>query len=102
MKELFHMFLESFDGFETIVLEHKQVHCMTGVYGRVRRFSSFVITGNGNGLCGIGLAKSPDLRSGLKKAKNRAGNKLMYIERYNNHTGEKLKIKITYKTLQPF
>jgi ribosomal protein S5 len=28
----------------------------------------------------------------LRKAKNRAAQKLMYVERYNNHTGMQIKI----------
>ncbi len=49
--------------------------------------SAFVITGNGNGLAGFGLGKAQMGTAALRKAKNRAGQKLMYVERYNNHTG---------------
>ena len=63
---------------------------MTKTLGRVRKFSCFAVTGNKNGLAGFALKKSTDARSALKHVKNRAGQKLMYIERYNNHTGKKI------------
>jgi len=49
--------------------------------------SSFVITGNGNGLTGFALSKA---KTSLKTAKNRAGQRLMYIPRYKEHTGKKI------------
>lgn len=61
---------------------------MTKMFGRFRSVSAFVVTGNKNGLIGIGLAKSPDNKSALKRAKNRAGQQLMYVERYDDHTGK--------------
>lgn len=60
---------------------------MTGNLGKIRRQSVFAITGNGQGLAGFGLAKAIDPRAALRSAKNRAGQKLMYINRYNDHTG---------------
>lgn len=54
--------------------------------GRIRRISTFVITGNKNGSAGIALGKAPDAKVALRKAKNRAGQKLLYIEIFNNHT----------------
>lgn len=60
---------------------------MTGNMGRKRQFSSFVVTGNKDGLIGFAMGKSPDPKSALRKAKNRAGAKLLFVPRYNNHTG---------------
>jgi small subunit ribosomal protein S5 len=80
-------FPDTFDGFETWVLESKMVNCMTGNLGRKSRFSTFVITGNGNGLAGFALGKAPAQKAALKTAKNRAGLRLMYIPRYKEHTG---------------
>lgn len=77
---------EKFEGFETVVLESKAVTNMTGNLGRKRQMSMFVVTGNGNGLAGFGLGKAIDGKASLKVAKNRAGQRLMYIERYNGHT----------------
>nr|CAG4641693.1 EOG090X0689 [Eurycercus lamellatus] len=77
---------DNFEGFDTIVLEFKTVFNMKGNLGRVRTMSAFVVTGNGNGLAGFALGKAQMGNSALRKAKNRAGQKLMYVERYNNHT----------------
>ncbi|VVC40616.1 Ribosomal protein S5, N-terminal,Ribosomal protein S5 domain 2-type fold,Ribosomal protein S5, C- [Cinara cedri] len=76
----------SFDGFDTKVLEFKTVFCMKSNAGRYRRISVVAVTGNKNGLAGFALGKAADARAALKRAKNRAGQKLMYIERYENHT----------------
>ncbi len=79
---------DNFAGFDTKVLEFKTVCNMKGNLGRTRRMSAFVITGNGNGLAGFALAKAQAGQAALRKAKNRAAQKLMYVERYNDHTGE--------------
>lgn len=71
---------DEFPGFDTRVLELKQVFNMKGNLGRKRRLSAFVVTGNGNGLAGFATGKAIDSRAVLRKAKNRAGQKLMYID----------------------
>jgi len=60
---------------------------MTSNLGHKTRISSFVVTGNGNGLAGFALSKA---KASLKTAKNRAGQRLMYISRYNEHIGKKI------------
>lgn len=65
----------------------KTVTNMDANLGRRRRFSVLAFTGNNDGCCGFALAKSPEGRGALRKAKNRAGQKLLWVERYNNHTG---------------
>ncbi|XP_076442988.1 small ribosomal subunit protein uS5m-like [Babylonia areolata] len=75
-----------FEGFDTRVLEFKLVTNMTGNLGRKQRFSSFVVTGNKNGLAGFALAKAPNGSASLRKAKNMAAQRLQYIERYRDHT----------------
>lgn len=60
---------------------------MTGNLGRVRTFSCFVITGNKNGFGGIALGKASDSATAMRNAKNSAGKKLFYINRYQDHTG---------------
>lgn len=75
-----------FEGFDTRVLEMKQVFIMKGNLGRKRRLSCFVITGNGNGLAGFALGKAIENRAAIRKAKNRAGQKLMHIELCDGHT----------------
>jgi len=79
-------FSDSFEGFDTKVLEFKTVSSMSGNLGRTRRASAFVITGNKNGLAGFALAKANMGQTALRKAKNRCGQKLIYVERYNEHT----------------
>nr|CAD7199852.1 unnamed protein product [Timema douglasi] len=64
----------------------KTVFNMKGNHGRKRRLSVLVVTGNAHGLAGFALGKAVDTRAALRKAKNRAGQKLMYIECYNEHT----------------
>jgi small subunit ribosomal protein S5 len=59
---------------------------MRGNLGRKRQISAFVVTGNKNGSAGIALGKAIEAKAALRKAKNRAGQKLMYIEICNNHT----------------
>jgi len=77
---------DSFEGFDTKVLEFKTVSNMSGNLGRTRRASAFVITGNKNGLAGFALAKANMGQTALRKAKNRCAQKLIYVERYNEHT----------------
>lgn len=60
---------------------------MKANFGRKRRLSAMVVTGNKEGLAGFALGGSQDGKSALKKAKNRAGQKLMYIKRHRDHTG---------------
>lgn len=67
---------------------------MTGNLGRKSRISSFVVTGNGNGLAGFALAKAPAAKTALKTAKNRAGQRLIYICRYKEHTGKEIIVNI--------
>ena len=80
-------FPDTFEGFDTIVLEFKTVSIMTGNMGRRRRVSVFCVTGNGNGVVGFGLAKALKPQSALRVSKNKAGQQLVYIDRYNEHTG---------------
>lgn len=60
---------------------------MKGNLGRKRQISAFVVTGNKNGSAGIALGKAVESKAALRKAKNRAGQKMLYIEIFNNHTG---------------
>lgn len=60
---------------------------MKGSAGRKRQISAFVVTGNKNGSAGIALGKALEAKAALRKAKNRAGQKMMYLEIFNNHTG---------------
>ncbi|XP_074104955.1 mitochondrial ribosomal protein S5 [Cotesia typhae] len=77
---------EKFEGFESVILEYKLVTVMTGNMGRKRRVSAMVITGNKNGLAGFAVSKASEGKSALRIAKNRAAMKLMFINRYKEHT----------------
>ncbi|XP_065371046.1 small ribosomal subunit protein uS5m [Calliphora vicina] len=77
---------DTFEGFDTRVLENKIVFIMKGNMGRKRRFSVMSVTGNGNGLAGFATAKASEARTALRKSKNRAGQKLMRIELCDNRT----------------
>ncbi|XP_034112015.1 small ribosomal subunit protein uS5m [Drosophila nasuta] len=77
---------EEFTSFDTFVLENKIVFIMKGNMGRKRRYSVLSVTGNKNGLAGFALAKGPEVRTALRKSKNRAGQKLMSINLYENRT----------------
>lgn len=76
---------DNFEGFDTRVIELKTVFNMKGNLGRKRRLSAFVVTGNGNGLAGFATGKAVDSKAVLRKAKNRSGQKLMYIELCEGH-----------------
>jgi small subunit ribosomal protein S5 len=59
---------------------------MTSHFGRYRSVSALCCTGNGEGLVGFGMAKAPIYMPALRRAKNRAGQRLMYIPRYEDRT----------------
>uniref|UniRef100_A0A1B6KYM6 Small ribosomal subunit protein uS5m n=1 Tax=Graphocephala atropunctata TaxID=36148 RepID=A0A1B6KYM6_9HEMI len=77
---------DNFEGFDTRVIEYKSVFNMTGNLGRKRQISAFVVAGNGQGMAGFALGKAIEGRVAMTTAKNRAGQKLIFIERFNNHT----------------
>ncbi|TWW78373.1 28S ribosomal protein S5, mitochondrial [Takifugu flavidus] len=77
---------ETYEDFDTRVIEVKNVFNMTAKEGRKRSTSCLVAVGNGNGAAGFALAKAADRNTALRKAKNRAIHYLYYIERYNDHT----------------
>ncbi|KAJ8958621.1 hypothetical protein NQ318_016344 [Aromia moschata] len=64
---------DTFEGFDTKVLELKTVFNMKGNFGRKRRLSVLAVTGNKNGLGGFALGKGLEAKTALRKAKNRAG-----------------------------
>ncbi|XP_019743653.1 28S ribosomal protein S5, mitochondrial-like [Hippocampus comes] len=83
---LFWLFLETYEDFDSRVIEVKSVFNMTAKEGRKRSISCLVAVGNGQGAAGFALGKAADRNTALRKAKNRAIHYLYYIERYNNHT----------------
>nr|XP_015217885.1 PREDICTED: 28S ribosomal protein S5, mitochondrial [Lepisosteus oculatus] len=77
---------ETYEDFDSRVIEVKSVFNMTANEGRKRSISALVAVGNGNGAAGFALGKAADRATALRKAKNKAVHYLYYIERYNNHT----------------
>lgn len=76
----------NFEGFDTRAIEFKIVNTMRGNLGRFRRHSAFVVTGNGNGVAGFAMGKSTDPKAAIRKAKNRAAQKLIHIQVCDGHT----------------
>ncbi|KAM6916309.1 small ribosomal subunit protein uS5m [Xenentodon cancila] len=77
---------ETYNDFDSCIIEVKSVFNMTGNEGRKKSISCLVAVGNGNGAAGFALGKAADRHTALRKAKNRAIHYLYYIERYKNHT----------------
>jgi len=75
-----------FEGFDSRVLEFKMVSHMTGNLGRKIRFSSLIATGNKKGLVGFAVAKAQQGKGALRQAKNKAAQRLQYIDLYDGHT----------------
>lgn len=79
---------ETFEGFDTKVLELKTVFNMKGNLGRRRRQACMVVVGNSQGLAGFATAKAPDGKSVLRKAKNKAVQKLIHVDIFRGHTSK--------------
>ncbi|XP_042189392.1 28S ribosomal protein S5, mitochondrial isoform X1 [Callorhinchus milii] len=77
---------ETYEEFDSRVIEVKSVFNMTAKEGRKRSVSALVVVGNRNGAAGFALGKAADRTTALRKAKNRAIHYLYYIERYKDHT----------------
>ncbi|XP_072292805.1 small ribosomal subunit protein uS5m isoform X2 [Eucyclogobius newberryi] len=77
---------ETYEDFDSRVIEVKSVFNMTAKEGRKRSISCLVAVGNGNGAAGFAVGKAAERNIALRKAKNRAIHFLYYIERFNNHT----------------
>jgi len=77
-----------FNNFESILLEFKTVFHMTGNLGRVRRTSCLMVTGNGNGTFGYSLTpgKYGNNFKTFRSATNKAGLRLITIDRYEDRT----------------
>lgn len=75
-----------FEGFDSRVLMLKNRLSMTGLLGRTKTIHALVVTGNGNGLAGFATAQGKDGRAVVRHARNRAGQALVSIPRWDNHT----------------
>lgn len=76
----------TFDGFDSRCIEMKIVNVMRGNLGRCRRHATCIVTGNGQGVLGMALAKSSDPKAAIRRAKNRAAQKLMHFELCDGRT----------------
>jgi len=78
----------NFEGFESVLLEFKTVFHMTGNLGRVRRTSALMVTGNGKGTFGYSLTagKYGNNFKTFRSAVNKAGLRLVTIDRYEDRT----------------
>ncbi|KAK5908766.1 hypothetical protein CgunFtcFv8_016797 [Champsocephalus gunnari] len=77
---------ETYEDFDSRVIELKTVFKMTAKEGRKRSISCLVAVGNGKGTAGFAVGKAADRNTALRKAKNRAIHYLHYIELYNDMT----------------
>ncbi|XP_033957138.1 small ribosomal subunit protein uS5m [Pseudochaenichthys georgianus] len=77
---------ETYEDFDSRVIELKTVFKMTAKEGRKRSISCLVAVGNGKGAAGFAVGKAADRNTALRKAKNRAIHYLHYIELYNDMT----------------
>uniref|UniRef100_UPI00358E617F small ribosomal subunit protein uS5m n=1 Tax=Myxine glutinosa TaxID=7769 RepID=UPI00358E617F len=77
---------ESFEDFDSRVIEVRNVSHMTAKEGRTKMVRALVVVGNGKGAVGFAIGKAPEKIAALRKAKNMAIKRLQFIERYNDHT----------------
>ncbi|KAB1256901.1 28S ribosomal protein S5; mitochondrial [Camelus dromedarius] len=77
---------ETYDDFDTRILEVRSVFNMTAKEGRKKSVRVLVAVGNGRGVAGFAIGKATERIDAFRKAKNRAVQYLHYIERYEDHT----------------
>jgi len=77
---------QTFEEFETYILEFKRICHMDGREGRKYSYSCLVVTGNGKGLAGFSVGKSVTVQNAQRKAKNKAILRLQYVNMNEGHT----------------
>lgn len=77
---------QSFEEFETYVLEFKRVCHMDATAGRKYSYTCLVVTGNGKGLAGFAMGKSSIVNQAQSKARNKAILRLQYVNMNEGHT----------------
>nr|XP_008505029.1 PREDICTED: 28S ribosomal protein S5, mitochondrial [Equus przewalskii] len=77
---------ETYDDFDTRILEVRNVFNMTAKEGRKKSIRVLVAVGNGRGAAGFAIGKATERADAFRKAKNKAVHYLHYIERYEDHT----------------
>lgn len=73
-------------GFDTKIINYRVAIQSTSLLGKKRLPTAMVVTGNGNGIIGIGSALATINQVALKKAKANAAKNLLYVDRFENRT----------------
>ena len=68
------------------LFQQRVVNHMTGAYGRVRTCKVIVGVGNGNGSFGYAMSSAKEPRPAVKRALNRAAQRLLYVPRFEDRT----------------
>ncbi|KAG7200148.1 hypothetical protein KM043_000586 [Ampulex compressa] len=77
---------ETLEEFQSWILHHKTRVNITSNFGRRKKHVVLLVRGNGNGLASFALGTAPELKAALNKVQHRAGQRLMYAERYEDRT----------------
>ncbi|CAG2110409.1 unnamed protein product [Medioppia subpectinata] len=77
---------EEFVGFDTKVLALKPIFKMTAIFGKHKRYYCLSVTGNVNGLAGYAVGKHIDSKTALIKSKNKAAQRLQYMNLYEGNS----------------
>ena len=77
---------EHFVGFDTAVLDMRPIFHMTAKFGKYKRYKCLTVTGNMNGLAGYAIARDIDSRVVPTLSKNRAAQRLQYINLFEGNT----------------
>jgi small subunit ribosomal protein S5 len=75
-----------FTGFDTRIIDLKVIATTTRILGKKRQHSCVVLTGNKNGVIGFGKGKGPNGQSAIRLAKKSAGERLLFVDRYEDRT----------------
>ncbi len=68
------------------MIEYKVVATVTSILGKKRRLSCVAVTGNKNGIIGLGAGKGALGAAALRLAKKHAAQRLIHIDRYEDRT----------------
>ena len=77
---------ETFPGFDSKVLMVKNESIMTAREGRTRYVVTMAVTGNKKGIAGFAFVKTKEAGVAVRRAKNKAAQRLIYVDLYENHT----------------
>ena len=72
---------QNFFDFNSVIMDVARVSHMEGTIGRVYSTRAIVAVGNYNGLIGVGMCSSPTIAGAFRKARQKAANRLIHVER---------------------